>query len=216
MALRIALVDREKNTHLAVAEAIQTTEPQWLLDGYDNVYQAILGMRACRPDVVLLRLDEQDRSRVAPVRKLKALWPALPIILLTSRADSGVILAPLMAGAIGCMMKPLALADLVRAINDAAHGLPHLCPDAQQALLACLQGGNAIHGLGRLSRREGEVLGCLVEGLSDKEIAERLGVQLSTVNSLSKRLFRKLNVHNRGGAANRVSKMRLCARPKRA
>jgi DNA-binding NarL/FixJ family response regulator len=210
-SLRVAVVDRDKNTHLAVAEALQAKDPECVLDSYQNLTQAIHGLRASRPDVALVAMDERCHFGVSTVRKLKLSWPHLPIIALVSRADTCLIVAPLMAGASGCLMKPVAPDELHRAVTDAAGGWPPLCREARRALVAWLHLACAKNGLDTLSPQEDQVLACLVERLSDKAIAHRLSLELGAVRTLLKRLFQKLEVHTRGDAVRKASHLRARA-----
>jgi DNA-binding NarL/FixJ family response regulator len=102
-----------------------------------------------------------------------------------------------MAGAGGWLTKPLVLAELARAVRAGAQGSPVLCPQAAEALLDFLhQVGKSVSSHG-LPQRQREILVCLGENFSNKEIAHRLGVSHETVHVQVGRLLRKSGAHTR-------------------
>jgi len=155
------------------------------------------GCAASAPDVVLIGLPEHDGARLACVRNLKALAPDLPVLMVSSQCDKTSIGQYCMAGANGWLTKPLAPKDLGRALRSAAQGTTMLCPRAVEALLDFLhEVGKSVSSQG-LPQRQEEILVCLGAHLSNKAIAQRLGVLPQTVHVQVSRLLRKASVHTR-------------------
>ena len=131
------------------------------------------------------------------VRKLKARLPNAAIIVLGEDCGTGDVLMALMGGASGYLVKPFSAKDLVRVIKSAAQGLPAFCREVELAVLKGLHLAGATRDSQNLSDREHDVAACLIERLSDKEIAHRLQISPQTVHVHLVHLFRKAHVHCR-------------------
>ena len=213
--LRIALVDDDEETRLAARQMVQAQRESWVLEVYhpDCPVREALGpeavprpnppegrdRRSRRPDIVLIGLPNREASRLPCMRRLKAVAPDLPVLIISGDCDEASIAECCVAGADGYVLKPMAPEELARAISSVARGWPVLCREAQKAML------NVLHQAATattvwfpgLSPREQEIAGCLVGNLCDKEISERLGMARSTVHVHLTRLYRKLRVHSR-------------------
>jgi len=213
--LRIALVDNDTGTCLVAGQMVQAQRDGWTLEVYHPPClarepaggkgsprpSALDGDQGSRspPDVVLIGLSGREDARLACVRKMKALAPDLPVLIISGDSDQASIVERCAAGADGYLLKPLAPGELACAVSALAQGLPALCPEAQKAIVSVLH--QAITAttawIPALSGREQEVLGCLLAGWSDKEIAERLGMTPSTVHVHLVQIYRRLDVHTR-------------------
>jgi DNA-binding NarL/FixJ family response regulator len=198
--LRIALVDDDEETRLAVRQMVQAQRESWVLEVYHpscpNALEGDHGPGG-PADIVLIGLPNREASRLPCMRRLKAVAPDLPVLIISGQRDPAAIVQYCMAGAGGWLTKPLVLAELARAVRAAAQGSPVLCRQAAEALLDFLhQVGKSVsfHGL---PQRQREILVCLGENFSNKEIAQRLGVSHETVHVQVGRLLRKLGAHTR-------------------
>ena len=124
--------------------------------------------------------------------------PETYVLVLTSFSDRDKILQALDAGACGYVLKDAEPDELLRAIRAAARGEAPLSPRAAQALLSARREPSP---LAALSEREQEVLGLVAAGLSNKQIAARLGISEKTVKSHLTRVFREIGVFDRTQAA---------------
>jgi two-component system nitrate/nitrite response regulator NarL len=102
-----------------------------------------------------------------------------------------------MAGADGFLLKSITPEELVRALSSAAQGVPVLCDEAQKALMHFLHRAGRSLSSHDLTPREQEIVSCLAATLSNKEICERLCMEMNTLHVHLVHLFRKLGVHNR-------------------
>ena len=151
------------------------------------------------PDVVLLDLVMPDGNGIGALRQLLEVAPGVRVLVLTSFADDAQIFAAMAAGASGYLLKdidPQALAD---AIRDVHAGRPALHPSVAARLMR--QGSAPRIDARRPHAREREVLRLMVEGLANKQIAQRLGIGEKTIKTHVSRVLAKLGVADRTQAA---------------
>lgn len=151
-----------------------------------------------QPDVVLMDLHMPGMGGVAASRQITARFPAVTIIVLTSHDASDLVEQALKAGATSYLLKSVSPLELADAIRAARAGRGVLAPEIQQALIRSMTAEPAIGG--DLSERERDVLRLLVQGRSNDEIAERLGISRSTAKFHLRHIFDKLGVGNRSEA----------------
>jgi NarL family two-component system response regulator LiaR len=175
------------------------------LDDIELVGEASSGqeaLRVCRevqPDVVLMDLKMPGMDGLASTRAVRERHPQVQVVALTSFHEMDLVQEALQAGAIGYLLKDVALDELARAIRSAHAGQSTLAPAAAQALV---EAAALPSELGHeLTGREREVLALMVEGLGNVEIAERLSISLSTVRFHVSNIFSKLGAANRAEAA---------------
>ncbi len=148
------------------------------------------------PDVVLMDLLMPGMGGVAAIRTLHAAYPQVQVIALTGFQEGGLVEEALQAGAIGYLLKDVAIDDLAKAIRLAARGMPTLAPAAAQALVHTVV--RRPPPLGQdLTDREREVLALLSEGLSNQQIAERLVITSATVKFHTRSIRSKLGTSSR-------------------
>jgi len=158
-----------------------------------------------RPDVILV--DMAMSGSLDVVRATRGVRPALPIIGLAIPESEPEIVACAEAGVSGYMQRDGTLDDLLEAVHGALGGELRCSPRVAMALLrrvAALAPGPEDQLSGSLTRRELEVLGLIESGLSNKEIAGRLGIEPSTAKNHVHRVLEKLGVHRRTEAAARL------------
>lgn len=148
------------------------------------------------PDVVLMDLMMPGMGGVAAIRALHAEFPQVQIIALTSFPDGSLVEEALQAGAIAYLLKDVAIDDLAKAIRLAARGMPTLAPTAAQALVKTVTRRPPAIGHD-LTQREREVLGLLAEGISNKDIADRLVITPATVKFHTRSIRSKLGTSTR-------------------
>ena len=197
--IRLLIVD----DHSVVREGLRAFLR--LQDGIDVVGEAggadeaIAVASTSSPDVMLLDLVMPGGDGVGAIRRLLEVAPGVRVLVLTSFADDAQIFAAIAAGAAGYLLKnvdPQALADGIR---DVYAGRPALDPSVAARLMHRSGGSHAAHG--DLTARERDVLRLVVEGLANKQIAQRLGIGEKTIKTHVSRVLAKLGVEDRTQAA---------------
>jgi two-component system, NarL family, response regulator LiaR len=198
-AIRLVIVD----DHSVVREGLRAFLR--LQEGIDVVGEAagpdeaIRVAAAASPDVVLLDLVMPGGDGIGAIRRLLEVAPAVRVLVLTSFADDAQIFAALAAGAAGYLLKDVDPAALADAIRDVHAGRPALHPSVAARLMR--RGGGPARSRGDITAREHDVLRLVVEGLPNKQIAQRLGIGEKTVKTHVSRVLAKLGVADRTQAA---------------
>jgi DNA-binding NarL/FixJ family response regulator len=190
-AVRVAL-DTEPDMHV-VAEAV---------DGLHAVAEA----ERARPDVAVLQADLLNCDGAMTTSLIRASVPDCRVLLLADAEDERVIGAVLEAGASGYLTRTAPLADLVVAVRSAHRGESLLSSALLGDLFAELthrrrQQDAAAHRVARLTRREREVLGLLVEGAGKDAVAQALLISPQTARTHIQKVIKKLGVHSQMEAA---------------
>jgi NarL family two-component system response regulator LiaR len=197
--IRLLIVD----DHSVVREGLRAFLR--LQEGIEVVGEAADGEEAVRvaatssPDVVLLDLVMPSGDGIGAIRRLIAVAPGVRVLILTSFADDAQIFAAIAAGAAGYLLKdvdPQALADGIR---DVHAGRPALHSSVAARLMHGRVSPRATHD--DLTERERDVLRLVVEGLANKQIAQRLGIGEKTIKTHVSRVLAKLGVADRTQAA---------------
>jgi DNA-binding NarL/FixJ family response regulator len=173
-------------------------------DGVELVGEAANGEEAAAlcteraPDVVLMDLEMPVADGIEATRRIRAQNADIAVVVLTSFSDREKIIRALDAGAVGYLLKDVEPDDLEKAIAAAARGESPLDPKAARALVSARR---ATAPAGGLSDREREVLLMVVDGLANKQIAQRLSISEKTVKAHLTSIFRQIGVTDRTQAA---------------
>jgi len=167
-----------------------------------TVAEALKRIPKAQPDVVLMDIQLPDATGVECTPKLKELLPALQIIIVTVYEDSERIFQALRAGACGYLLKRTQPEKVIAAIKEAHEGGVPMTPEiARKVIGQFRQQAAAAVEVEDLSSREREVLELVMHGLSNKAIADRLGVTIAAVKWHLQHIYEKLHVHSRTEAA---------------
>jgi len=169
-----------------------------------TVQEAIAAADQHQPDVVVMDVRLADGSGVEATREIRARRPETQVLMLTSFADDEGLLASIMAGASGYVLKQIRGGELLRAIRSvgAGHGL--LDPALTQAVLQRLRRGKHMlrdERLARLSAQEEGILTLIADGRTNRQIGQELSLAEKTVKNYVSNILGKLDVERRAGAA---------------
>lgn len=211
--ITVMLVDDHALVRSAVRQAL-TADDITVIGEAATADDALLLAPQLGPDVLLLDLNMPGMSGLALLRELAPRLPKTKIVMLTISDDRRDLVDAVRNGAAGYLTKDLSPDALQRAVRGirtgdlamsramAADVIQHLATATNRPERADLRGG-----LGPISPREEEVLTLLAEGLTDREIAARLGISPRTVETHVGSLLSKLGVRNRAQAARRYREL---------
>lgn len=198
MKTRILLVDDHDMMRDGLRAVIEK-EPD-----FEVVGEAAGGREAVRlagelvPDVVIMDIGMRDLNGVEATRQIKADHPGIEVVALSSYSDRRYVTAVLRAGASAYVLKDEAYAQLRKAVHAVRAGRSFLSEDVAATVVETLRhperGRQSVFDL--LGPREREVLQLLAEGHTSGEIARRLCVATSTVETHRRNLMRKLDLHS--------------------
>ena len=171
-------------------------------------------LRLCdmvQPDVILMDMMMAGMDGAQTTEAIRERHPQVQVIALTSFHDSDLVQRAIQAGAIGYLLKGVAMDDLAQAIRAAREGRPTLAPEAVQALIAHPE-ASPEPGTD-LSERERQVLTLLAAGLSNAEIADQLAVSVAAVKYHVSSILSKLGAANRTEAVTLAWQYNLLPKP---
>lgn len=151
---------------------------------------------ALQPDVAIIDISMPRLNGVEVVRRLATELPRTRVLVLTMHEEDEYVVQVARAGARGYLVKNAATSELVEAIRTVAAGNVYFGPYATKVLVDQLQQPQPEDPYGELSAREREVLHLVVDGLTIKEIARRLGISAKTAENHRSRVLAKLGVRN--------------------
>ncbi len=194
--IRVLLADDHDVVRRGLAVFLEYSEDFHLVGEAADGEEAIRLCRDLQPHVVLMDLIMPGMGGLAAIGELRTGFPEIEVLALTSFQDTKLVPAAMRAGAIGFLMKNVSVEDLADAIRKAARGERSFSPEATQALIdASIQEPERNF---ELTERELDVLGLIISGLGNAEIANRLSISRSTAK------FHVSNILSKLGAANRT------------
>lgn len=167
-----------------------------------NGLDAVQFVRHHQPDIVLMDIVMPTMNGIQATRVLRKEAPNVKILALTMHNEKEYVIEIIKAGAKGYLLKDSNPSEIIQAIENVYRGNAYFSPSISNVLLKELNvkpETKKIKSTDRLSPRETEVLQLITEGLSNKEIADRLFISLRTVETHRERIMKKLNVHSVAG-----------------
>lgn len=152
------------------------------------------------PDVLILDIGLPGMSGLEGIRAFKERYPELEIIMFTVHDEPGRIFEAVCSGASGYLLKSEPLERIAAAVEEVLRGGSPMTPEIARLMLDRFNRLGAAAPSTELSEREREVLRAMVDGLAKKEIAERLEISIHTVDTYTRRIYKKLHVNTLGGA----------------
>jgi len=162
---------------------------------------ALARIPAVRPDVAVLDLRLPDGDGVSVCREVRSRMPEVACLILTSFGDEEALFDAIMAGAAGYVLKQIRGSDLVGAVRNVAAGESMLDPQAVGKLMARIRRPKPKDPLAGLTPQERRILELIGEGLTNRQIGERMFLAEKTAKNYVSALFAKLGMERRTQAA---------------
>lgn len=198
---RVLLVDDHAIVREGFAEVINGQPGLQVCGEADSAPTAMQAVEELKPDLVVVDLSLQGGSGLDLIKNLKTLHPMLPVLVLSMHDESLYAERALRAGALGYVMKRQDSATLIRAMHDVLNGQVFLTPFMRERMLRKVVGAHTMpegSAIEELSDREVEVFQMLGEGLSTRQIAKKLHLSVSTVETHRAHIKEKLHVRTTG------------------
>jgi two-component system response regulator DevR len=209
--VRLLLVDDHEVLRLGLRTLFTESGEFHVVGEAGTMADAIAQAAKLNPDVVLMDVRLPDGNGVEACRAIRTARPETRVLFLTSYADDDAVLATILAGAYGFLLKEVSSEELIRATKTVAAGRSILDPAVTHRVLdrvKGLSGATASDKRDELSAQEERVLALVAEGKTNKEIAAVLHLSDKTVGHYLENIFQKLHVSRRSQAAVYYTKQR--------
>ena len=199
--IRILIADDHPLFRDGVARSL-TAEPDMLV-----VAEAGTGEEACDlaadllPDVLLMDITMPGEGGIAAARKIAAAWPVIRIMMLTVSEEQDSLMAALKAGARGYVLKGVTARELANALRVVAAGDVYISPTLAGGILFEMTTKQQYDPFNDLTERERDILKLVAEGLTNREIGDRLHLAEKTIKHYMSNVLQKLQVRSRVEAA---------------
>jgi two-component system response regulator DevR len=202
--LRVMLVDDHEVVRGGLGALIEAQPDMRVVAEAGSVKDSLVQAERTHPDVIVMDVRLADGSGIEATREIRARRSQTQVLMLTSFADDEALFASIMAGASGYVLKQIRGGELMRAIRAVGHGQSLLDPAVTASVLDRLRRGKHLlrdEKLARLSPQEERILTLVAEGLTNKEIGDRLRLAEKTVKNYVSTILSKLEVQRRAEAA---------------
>ena len=199
---RIAIIEDNKIIRESLVEFVQTDPECRCVCACATAEEALTAIPRHQPEIVLMDIQLPNLSGIECTAQLKRMIPSLHIIMVTVYEDTERIFRALRAGACGYLLKRCTPEELISAIREVRQGGAPMSRDIARKVIASFQEPlKTTAEMEELSPREREILEWLAQGLPNKEIARRMGVNDGTVRWHLRHVYDKLHVRSRTEAA---------------
>ena len=198
MRTGILVVDDHPLVRAGIRRVLEAEPGLAILGEAENGLAALQAVERLHPDIVIVDLAMPELDGLELLRRIKARFPGIRVIVLTMHASPEYITRAIRDGADGYLLKESAAQDLLAAIRAIRQGARYHSAPVQAILANLIREGEATAAspLDRLTEREREVLRAIAAGCSTKQVAARLGIGVRTVESHRASLMRKLDLHS--------------------
>jgi two-component system response regulator DevR len=200
--IRIFLLDDHEIVRRGIADLLSSAEDMEVVGEAGTAAEALRRIPAARPDVALLDGRLPDGSGIDVCRDIRSSHPEIRCLILTSYDDDDALFAAVMAGASGYLLKEIRGSSLLDGIRQVRAGRSLLDPTVTERVMQRLRTGQEQDPrLAGLTERERDILNLIAEGLTNRQIGERLFLAEKTVKNYVSALLAKLGMQRRTQAA---------------
>lgn len=200
--IRVLIADDHPIVRQGLEILINSQSDMILIGQAANGNEAVMLIKESKPDVVVMDLKMPVKNGLSAIEEIKKSELEIPILVLTSFPDDEMVISAIQLGANGVMLKDSPPEQLLNSIRDVVHGQSPLHPSVAHKLMLKIQQSAALATVNTLlTVREIDVLKCMAQGLSNREIALRLAISTRTVTTHVRNILDKLELENRTQAA---------------
>lgn len=193
--IRVLVVDDHPMVRKGLAAFLMAMDGFALVGEAKDGADALRQCEATKPDIVLMDMVMPELDGPAATGEIRRRWPATQVVAITSFKEEALVHLALRAGAIGYLLKDVTADELEEALRAAHAGRPTLAPSATEALIhSAVDEPRPEYNL---TPREVEVLALMVDGLNNRQIADRLFISPATASVHVSNILAKLGVSNR-------------------
>ena len=198
MTIKVSIIEDSRGTRENLLAVLRRAPGLRCLHAYPNAEEALRDLPGDPPDVLLVDINLPGLNGIQCAAQLKEKLPKLQILMLTTYEDSELIFDSLRAGASGYLLKNMAPAELILAIEQVhAGGSPMSMSIARKVVNHFQLIKKPASEVDQLTKREQEILALLAQGFLYKEIADQLQISMSTVRAHLHTVYEKLHVQSR-------------------
>lgn len=207
--VRVFLLDDHEVVRRGLRELLESEGDIEIIGEAGTAAAASAHIPALRPDVAILDVQLPDGSGIEVCRQIRSVDPNIRAIILTSFDDDEALFAAIMAGASGYVLKQVTGQDLLSAVRQVAAGASLLDPHVTERVLQRLRDGtdNEHEELKSLTPQERRILELVAEGLTNRQIGERLFLAEKTIKNYMSSILAKLGLERRTQAAVFISRL---------
>lgn len=211
--IRVMVVDDHAIVREGIKALLELQEEIDVVAEASSSIECLDGIEKVLPDVVLMDLKMPGIDGIEATRLVKEKWPQTKVILLTNYDDEEYVMESIKAGADGYVLKDVKKGDLFKIIRGVIQDHAFIDPTVTHKLFHSIKQSSTSEAatVSRpiLSKRELQILTHIVDGKSNKEVAEAVHLSPDTVKSHLKNIYQKLGVNNRSQAARAAIKGKL-------
>ncbi len=202
MTIRVFLLDDHEIVRRGVRELLEAQDDLIIAGEAGTAEECLARIGAAKPDVAVLDMRLPDGNGVEVCREIRSRDPRVHCLILTSFSDDEALFDSIMAGAAGYLLKQIKGSDLVDAVRRVAAGQSLLDPQVTNRVLERLRKGpEEDERIARLTDQERKILDLIAEGLTNRQIGERMFLAEKTVKNYVSGLLAKLGMERRTQAA---------------
>ena len=206
--IRVFLLDDHEVVRRGLHDLLESEGDIEVVGESGSVKEAIARIPALRPDVAVLDGRLPDGSGIDVCREVRSIDPNIKALILTSYDDDEALFAAILAGAAGYVLKQIAGNDLIEGVRRVAAGQSLLDPALTARVLERVRKGPEVNEeLAALTEQERKILALIAEGLTNRQIGERLFLAEKTVKNYVSSILAKLGLERRTQAAVLAAKL---------
>jgi two-component system, NarL family, response regulator DevR len=206
--IRVFLLDDHEVVRRGLHDLLESEGDIEIVGESGTAREATARIPALRPDVAVLDARLPDGSGIDVCRDVRSTDPSIKALILTSYDDDEALFAAIMAGAAGYVLKQIGAGDLVDSVRRVAAGQSLIDPQLMARVLERVRSGPPEHEeLAALTDQEHKILALIAEGMTNRQIGERLFLAEKTVKNYVSSILSKLGLQRRTQAAVLASKL---------